>query len=62
VRIPALEDATSTSLLGPFLREDAPSLPLGEQISQADNSEESLLWGTVRDAAGHPIPNAKLIR
>ena len=57
----ALEDATSTSLLGPFFREDAPTLPLGEQISQTDKSEEILLWGTVRNAAGEPIPNAKLM-
>jgi catechol 1,2-dioxygenase/hydroxyquinol 1,2-dioxygenase len=57
----ALESATSTSLLGPFFREDAPSLELGEQISSADKSEEILLWGTVRDAAGQPIPGAKLM-
>jgi catechol 1,2-dioxygenase/hydroxyquinol 1,2-dioxygenase len=57
----ALEDATSTSLLGPFFREDAPTLPLGEQISRADKSAAILLWGTVRDAAGEPIANAKLV-
>ena len=56
----ALEDATSTSLLGPFFREDAPTLPLGEQISQEDKSEEILLWGTVRNAAGNAISNAQL--
>lgn len=57
----ALEDATSTSLLGPFFREDAPALPLGEQISRADNSEQILLWGTVRNTAGEVIPNARLM-
>jgi hydroxyquinol 1,2-dioxygenase len=57
----ALEKATSTSLLGPFFREDAPQLPLGEQISKRDKSEEILLWGTVRSAAGEAIPNAKLM-
>jgi len=57
----ALEDATSTSLLGPFFREDAPALALGEQISQADKSEEILLWGTVRDAAGAAIANARVM-
>jgi catechol 1,2-dioxygenase/hydroxyquinol 1,2-dioxygenase len=57
----ALENATSTSLLGPFFREDAPTLPLGGQISNADKSEEILLWGTVRNAAGDAIPNAKLM-
>jgi hydroxyquinol 1,2-dioxygenase len=57
----ALEEATSTSLLGPFFREDAPSLPLGEQISRADKSEGILLWGTVRNAKGVAISNAKLM-
>jgi catechol 1,2-dioxygenase/hydroxyquinol 1,2-dioxygenase len=57
----ALEQATSTSLLGPFFREDAPQLPLGEQISHADKSEEILLWGAVRSVAGEGIPNARLM-
>lgn len=57
----AREDATSTSLLGPFFREHSPSLPLGGQISRADKSEEILLWGMVRNAAGAAIPNAKMM-
>lgn len=57
----ALEKATSTSLLGPFFREDAPQLTLGEQISNADKSEEILLWGAVRSATGEPVANAKLM-
>jgi len=57
----AVETATATSLLGPFFREDAPALPLGEQISQADKSAAILLWGSVRSAAGKAIPNAKLM-
>jgi hydroxyquinol 1,2-dioxygenase len=57
----AVEKATSTSLLGPFFREDAPLLPLGEQISNRDKSQEILLWGTVLDAAGRGIPHAKLM-
>jgi hydroxyquinol 1,2-dioxygenase len=57
----AVEQATSTSLLGPFFREDSPPLPLGEQISKGDKAEEILLWGTVRNAAGEGIPGAKLM-
>lgn len=57
----ALENATSTSLLGPFFREDAPQFALGKQISNADKSEEILLWGTVRSAAGKAVANAKLM-
>ena len=57
----AMEKATSTSLLGPFFREDAPPLALGSQISNADKSEEILLWGTVRSAAGEAVANARLV-
>jgi catechol 1,2-dioxygenase/hydroxyquinol 1,2-dioxygenase len=57
----AVEKATSTSLLGPFFREDSPPLPLGGQISKGDRSEEILVWGTVRNAAGEGIPNAKVM-
>ena len=57
----AVEEATSTSLLGPFFREDAPQLALGKQISNADKSEEILLWGTVRSAAGKAVADAKLM-
>ncbi len=57
----ATEKATSGSLLRPFFREDAPQLPPGEQISKDDKSEEILLWGTVRSAAGEALPNAKLM-
>lgn len=57
----AVEKATATSLLGPFFREDAPQLVLGQQISSADKSQEILLWGTVRSAAGEPVAGAKLM-
>jgi hydroxyquinol 1,2-dioxygenase len=57
----ASEEATATSLLGPFFREDAPPLPLGAQISNGDKSQEILLWGAVQSAAGDPIANAKLM-
>jgi hydroxyquinol 1,2-dioxygenase len=57
----AVEKATSTSLLGPFFREDAPPLALGTQISNANKSEEILLWGTVRSAAGEAVANARLM-
>jgi hydroxyquinol 1,2-dioxygenase len=57
----AVEATTSTSLLGPFFREDAPQLPIGEQISTTDQSEEILLWGMVRSASGGPVAHAKLM-
>lgn len=57
----AVEEGTSTSLLGPFFREDAPQLPLGSPISKRDRSQQILLWGTVRDAGGKGIPDARLM-
>ena len=57
----ALEKATSTSLLGPFFREDAPQLALGRQISRGDKSQEILLWGAVRSAAGQALAGAQLM-
>jgi protocatechuate 3,4-dioxygenase beta subunit len=56
----ALEEATNTSLLGPFFRENTPKFEPGAQISRHDNSQELVLWGRVSDAAGKPIPNAQV--
>jgi protocatechuate 3,4-dioxygenase beta subunit len=55
----ALEDGTKSSLLGPFYRQDAPDLELGESISRRGaKGTEICLYGTVRNAAGNPIPGA----
>ena len=54
----AVEDATQTSLLGPFFREDAPHLAPGAQISIRDKSKEIVLWGRVTDRKGNPLANA----
>src|SRR5690349_1063978 len=43
----ALEDATHTSLLGPFYRENAPHLERGAQIGSDTSSGEIVLWGKV---------------
>lgn len=57
----AVEEATRTSLLGPFFREDSPQLKQGERISKRDQSDEILLWGSVRNVAGDPLANAKVM-
>jgi protocatechuate 3,4-dioxygenase beta subunit len=57
----ALEEATRTSLLGPFFREDSPELELGEQISRRAARDPILLWGGVRNAGGAAIANAKVM-
>lgn len=57
----AVEEATRTSLLGPFFREDSPELELGSQISRGDTSDPILLWGKVCNTAGAGIPNARVM-
>ena len=54
----AVEEATQTSLLGPFFREDAPMMKPGEQIAKRDASQEIVLYGRVSDKRGRPLANA----
>lgn len=54
----AMEEATHTSLLGPFFREDAPRFAAGQQIATRDASAEVVLYGRVTDKAGRPIAGA----
>jgi catechol 1,2-dioxygenase/hydroxyquinol 1,2-dioxygenase len=56
----AMEEATHTSLLGPFFRESAPEFAAGEQIAKNDPTQEIVLWGRVVNAQGEPIPNAQV--
>ena len=57
----AVEDATRTSLLGPFFREDSPEFQLGDQISTREAVDPILLWGRVSSAAGKAVANAKVM-
>ena len=54
----AVEEATHSSLLGPFFRENAPKFKAGEQISRKDASDEVVLWGKVTDSKGRGLPHA----
>src|SRR6185295_16691196 len=55
----ALEDATHTSLLGPFYREATPTLAPGSSIAKNPKpGSECVLYGRVTDAAGKPVANA----
>lgn len=57
----AMEDATHTSLLGPFYRENAPVLPAGSQIAKkVKPGSECLLYGRVTDVRGKPIAGARV--
>jgi protocatechuate 3,4-dioxygenase beta subunit len=55
----ALEEATHTSLLGPFFRESAPEFGAGAQISRK-GGPEVVLFGRVADSRGHPVPDATI--
>jgi protocatechuate 3,4-dioxygenase beta subunit len=50
--------ATKSSLLGPFYREDAPMMELGESILRKTKGTEVVIYGRVVDSAGKGIPNA----
>ena len=54
----AMEEATHSSLLGPFFREDPPRFKAGEQISRVDASDEVVLWGKVTDTKGRALSHA----
>lgn len=54
----AAELGTTSSLLGPFYRQDAPEVPLGGSIAVDGKGPELLLWGRVTDTEGHPVPGA----
>ena len=56
----AMEEATTTSLLGPFFRENTPRYKAGDQISKTVKGKELAMWGTVTDAQGKPLPNAEV--
>ncbi len=50
--------ATKSSLLGPFYRQDAPMMKLGDSIISTSEGTEVVFYGTVIDSAGRGIPNA----
>jgi hydroxyquinol 1,2-dioxygenase len=55
-----LEDATKSSLLGPFYRGDSPTLPLGASIVGQGKQPNTAIYGRVEDADGRSIPNASV--
>lgn len=56
----ATEEATHTSLLGPFFRENARRLEPGEQIAKRNASDEIVVWGRVTNARGAPLAGAQV--
>ena len=56
----ALESGTRTSLLGPFYRNDSPRRQMGDSITDNASGKEIVLFGTVTDTSGKPIPDASV--
>ncbi len=54
----ATEDATKSSLLGPFYRHDAPMMKLGDSIIMKSPGTEVCFYGRVVDSKGKGVPNA----
>jgi protocatechuate 3,4-dioxygenase beta subunit len=54
----ALESSTKSSLLGPFYRQDAPAMKLGDSIVTKSTAPEICIYGRVIDSNGRAIPNA----
>lgn len=53
------EEATKSSLVGPFYRQDSPAMKLGDTIvTKPTSGQEVCLYGRVTNAAGKPVANA----
>ena len=55
-----LEDATDSSLLGPFYRDVSPKHKLGDSIVAKPDSPEIVFYGRVHDLNGRGIPHAQV--
>ena len=54
----ARELGSQSSLLGPFYREGAPELELGDSIVANPSVAEIVMYGRITDNGGKPVPNA----
>lgn len=54
------EDATSSSVLGPFHVSGAPALAVGGDMKRSFGGPVLLAEGVIRDTDGNPIPNAEI--
>ncbi len=56
----SIQETTKSSLLGPFYRQDSPTLQLGQSIAENCPGEKIGVFGRVKDATGNPIPHASI--
>lgn len=54
------KDATEATVFGPFFVDDAPHVELGGDISFGAKGQPAWIEGTVTDAEGNPVPNARI--
>jgi protocatechuate 3,4-dioxygenase beta subunit len=57
---PKLNNATESTMLGPFYKDDAPEVANGETIASPGRGEVSLVLATVKDTRGAPIEGVKI--
>jgi hydroxyquinol 1,2-dioxygenase len=55
---PKPEGATETTVMGPFYRDGAPELALGENVARDTPGDPTFVNGRVADPSGQPIPGA----
>lgn len=51
---------TETSLLGPFFREKAPEIALGDSLAKIAHGPEVVIYGQVTDSEGKGVPGAEI--
>jgi protocatechuate 3,4-dioxygenase beta subunit len=56
--INAADDATESTVLGPFYVAGAPARAMGEQIGRPEDGSPTLVRGQVTDVAGRPLDRA----
>jgi protocatechuate 3,4-dioxygenase beta subunit len=57
---PKLNNATESTMLGPFYKDDAPEVANGESIASPGKGEVCLVLATVKDTKGTPIEGVKV--
>jgi hydroxyquinol 1,2-dioxygenase len=56
----AYGDATEATVVGPFFVDGSPEVPLGGDLAGGASGKPCWVEGSVTDAAGKPVPNARL--
>jgi protocatechuate 3,4-dioxygenase beta subunit len=57
---PKLNNATESTMLGPFYKDDAPEVANGESVASPGKGEVCLVLATVKDTKGTPIEGIKI--